>query len=122
MVSLAATAWGWACVGTGLRPVRAERRSAAVWWNMVDSLHSYRKACRASLSLDGSETRPHTVLAGLLCHGYFYILVIGKLLRLFVSRVRVPNDPHPGIGGQHTFDSLGHHVGSVSNQHLSGVQ
>jgi hypothetical protein len=55
-------------------------------------------------------------------HGHVHIFILGKLFRLVIPRVHMPDHAHAGIGRQHTLDALGHHVGAVGDGDLPGVQ
>jgi len=55
-------------------------------------------------------------------HRQLQAFLLRKFLRLIVSRVSMADDPHPRIGRQHALDAFSHHLCSVGNGDLAGVQ
>src|SRR5262249_19713518 len=58
----------------------------------------------------------------LLAHRHFHVFFLGELSRIFIACVSMPNDAHPWIGGQHALDPLRHHLRSIGDCDLPGMQ
>ena len=74
------------------------------------------KSRQVTLSFDVGQLTTKDVL-----HRNPNALLLRKRLGLFIPSVHVPDHTHPGIGGQHPLNALGHHVRSVGHQHLACV-
>jgi hypothetical protein len=60
-------------------------------------------------------------LSALIPNRNSYIGLFGELFRFFITCVYMPNNSHSRIRSQHALDSLGHHLGTVSNRDLTCV-
>ena len=126
MVSLAVTVWG----RVGARPERHRRdgsepsKARQVFFCKDYTLTElcFRESA-AELRSAWTRRRPAPAwsVAALFPHGQLHARFLREGFRLVVACIHVPDYARARVGGQYTFDSLGHHFGAVGHSDLSGV-
>jgi hypothetical protein len=120
MVSLAVTVWG----RVGARPEHHRRDgsepSKAQQVTLTEPCFG-ESAAELHSAWTGRRPAPTWSVLALFPHGQLYARFLREGFRLVVACIHVPDYAHAWVGGQYTFDSLGHHFGAVGYSDLSGV-